>query len=197
MINVTGLSIKDIANIPYEEIETYNRADLAKLTGRLVSAANKRIRSLQKHGLIFDIKSARAGKFSTRGKDKLRLLKEFGRATEFLSRKTTLVRENIKNLVTLQQKILQSIDKETFFDVYKSLYHEGRIFEKFKYSTFEEIRTGVLGNKNVTTGEIANNMIRKLIESGTGDKKMLDELEKYKGSITNVISFDNYLSDDK
>ena len=47
-INVSGLSIKDILNMDYEDINKLSASDLSRLTSRLVSATNKRIRRLEK-----------------------------------------------------------------------------------------------------------------------------------------------------
>lgn len=50
-IDVRGMSIKDITNIPYSEIVKLGEADLKALTQRLNSAANKRIKRIVGAGL--------------------------------------------------------------------------------------------------------------------------------------------------
>ena len=49
--DVTGMSIKDISNLGYENIKSLGEKDLARITSRLVSASNKRIRRFEKAGL--------------------------------------------------------------------------------------------------------------------------------------------------
>ena len=46
--DVTGLTIKDIASLNKSTIDTLSKSDLSKVTSRLVSAMNKRIRYMGK-----------------------------------------------------------------------------------------------------------------------------------------------------
>lgn len=46
--NVSGMSIKDIARIDKETLNSLSKSDLSRVTSRLVSAMNKRIRYLSK-----------------------------------------------------------------------------------------------------------------------------------------------------
>ena len=48
-MNVKGLSIKDILNIDLDTFNNLSESDLRKITSRLVSASNKRIRRLKEH----------------------------------------------------------------------------------------------------------------------------------------------------
>lgn len=50
-MNVKGLSIKDILNIDLDEFNNLSESDLRKITSRLVSASNKRIRRLKEHDI--------------------------------------------------------------------------------------------------------------------------------------------------
>ena len=50
-MNVKGLSIKDILNIDLDAFNNLSESDLRKITSRLVSASNKRIRRLKEHDI--------------------------------------------------------------------------------------------------------------------------------------------------
>lgn len=95
-IQVGGLSIKDIMNIPMGELSTYSLTDIKNLTSRLVSAGNKRARRfIAKYGAnSIKLKSYTSkGKFSVKGiTTKKGALEEFERVSEFLSRKTSSIR---------------------------------------------------------------------------------------------------------
>ena len=107
-IKVGGLSIKDIMNIPRGEISTYSLTDIKNLTSRLVSAGNKRARRfIAKYGAnSIKLKSYTSkGKFSVKGiTTKKEALAEFGRVSEFLSRKTS----SIKGMKEFQKQLEES-----------------------------------------------------------------------------------------
>lgn len=113
-VNVSGMSVKDIINIG-ENIVKYNRSDLARIVGRLVSTANKRIRKLGETKLgqlspayrsrmgITKYKHSEENKykrrkprtygfFTTVGKSRSQLLQEFKEAKGFLELKTSTIR---------------------------------------------------------------------------------------------------------
>lgn len=137
-VNVSGMSVKDIINIG-ENIVNYNRNDLARIVGRLVSTANKRIRKLAstKIGQLSPAYRSRMGInrykrtgrtygfFSTVGKNRSQLLQEFKEAKGFLELKTSTVR----GWDTIRQDIEQElgVDLSTqrkqnkFWKVYRQL----------------------------------------------------------------------------
>ena len=97
-MNVKGLSIQDVMNIGWDEINKLNPKDLKQLTSRLVSASNKRIRALQKadaQKVMFSFalqKSEKMGRqFSIRGKDVNQIKQEFRLMKDFLSMQTSTV----------------------------------------------------------------------------------------------------------
>lgn len=109
-INVSGMSISDIMNLPIEDFNKMGESDLRRITSRLVSAGNKRIRLLEKRGINSPAMMSLGTdtKFSTKlqkniGKDQRvnKLRQEFSRVRNFLSLKTSTARgynEYIKEL---------------------------------------------------------------------------------------------------
>lgn len=94
-IDVSGLSTQDIVNLDANTINKLSRADLSKLTSRLVSSANKRLRRLEKTGnesLAYQSAMSSGGVFSTKGKNVNELRKEFARASKFIEQKTSTVK---------------------------------------------------------------------------------------------------------
>lgn len=100
--NVSGLSIEDIMNIDFDELNKLSRSDLARLTSRLTSTANKRIKRLLKSDVneispALSSISQRLGKgkdtafFSVKGKDVNQLRNEFARVKYFLNLKTSSI----------------------------------------------------------------------------------------------------------
>lgn len=96
MIEISGLGIEDILNMDYEDISRMGEIDLKKVTNRLVSASNKRIRRLEARGLekfSRPLQSKQEGfRFSTEGKDRNQTLQTFGEAKSFLNSATSSVR---------------------------------------------------------------------------------------------------------
>ena len=109
-IDVTGLSINDIMGMDWAVINKLSEKDLRALSSRLNSAANKRLKRIEKSG-VEKYSPAHAhvmekGKFSTKGKDATALKNEIQRATGFLSAKTGSVsgarahRERIREILS-------------------------------------------------------------------------------------------------
>ena len=96
-MNIKGLSIKDIINMDFEDVQKLTRKELASLTSRLVSASNKRIRRLEKSELsespaLRSLKSRTGNiRLSVKGKSQGQLQKTFTEAKHFLNLKTSTI----------------------------------------------------------------------------------------------------------
>lgn len=89
---VSGMSVEDILSMDMEKFLKLSTSELRKVTGRLVSAGNKRIRTLQKSGYATPATrqvSKSGGMFSTKGKDLNTLRSEFTRAKQFMQSGTS------------------------------------------------------------------------------------------------------------
>lgn len=94
-MDVKGLSIQDIIDMDWRDINRLNEKELRELSMRLNSAANKRLRRLEKSGQS-EWSSAYAhvkksgGDFTVKGKDtKVAVKNEIQRASDFLQAKTS------------------------------------------------------------------------------------------------------------
>lgn len=94
-MDVKGLSIQDIIDMDWRDINRLNEKELRQLSMRLNSAANKRLRRLEKSGQS-EWSSAYAhvkksgGDFTVKGKDtKVAIKNEIQRASDFLQAKTS------------------------------------------------------------------------------------------------------------
>ena len=109
-MNVKGLSIQDIIDMDWRDINKLNERELRELSMRLNSAANKRLRRLEKSGMdewspaYSHIKKS-GGDFSVKGKDtKVAIKNEIQRASDFLRSKTSTdkgtkeYRENVSDI---------------------------------------------------------------------------------------------------
>ena len=116
-IDVTGMSIKDIMNIDIDTLNSMREKDLRTITSRLVSASNKRIRSLESHDInspalrslgsdkVFSVKLSPDVNVKQRV-NKLR--QEFARAKNFLSMKTS----TIKGYKTYEKQIRENLESD-------------------------------------------------------------------------------------
>lgn len=124
----TGLSIENILKMPVSKIQSYSPTAQREIVSRLVSAGNKRLRTLEKH----DINNAATlrlynsgGKLSVKGKSEDELIKEYIRARDFLQNKFSKVsnwNKTIKNLMkndTLSK--MEEKDVSQAFSYYESL----------------------------------------------------------------------------
>lgn len=89
---VSGLSVEDILNMDFDKFNELGAKDMKLVVGRLVSAANKRIRRLESAGIespAYRQVMRSGGYISTQGKDLNALRSEFARARNFLESKTS------------------------------------------------------------------------------------------------------------
>ena len=118
-IDVTGLSINDIMNIDINTFNKMGESDLRRITSRLVSASNKRIRKLEQHEIVSPAYSSLGTsgvRFSTKlpkGIDRTQrvnaLRQEFSRARGFLSMKTSTISGYNKYIKELKEDIAESM----------------------------------------------------------------------------------------
>ena len=124
----TGLTIENIMKMPISKIQSYSPTAQREIVSRLVSAGNKRLRTLEKK----DINNAATlrlynsgGKLSVKGKSEDELIKEYIRARDFLQNKFSKVSEwnkTVKNL--MKNETLSKMDEKDVsqaFSYYESL----------------------------------------------------------------------------
>lgn len=88
-------SIDAILNADLEDLRAMSRRDLAKNVSILASAANKRLKRLEKSGKYSpaaEWTKLHGGKFSVAGKNENQLLIEYRRVADFLTSKTSSLR---------------------------------------------------------------------------------------------------------
>ena len=95
-IDVNGLSINDIMNLGFDFLNSLQEKDIKKVTSRLVSAANKRIRRLRdsevgKYSPSLDKINKMGRMFSVEGKNTNQVRNEFKQVKAFLQKKTSTI----------------------------------------------------------------------------------------------------------
>lgn len=141
---VKGLTINDIMNISYTDINKMDRKELAYHTSRLASAGNKRLRRLEKGGKASSSKPyeqvSKVGDFSVKGKDVNQLRKEFARVKKFLRTETgslsglKKVERNLEKRLNTKFKDEQQVKE--FWEVYKKV-EEGQEYFIQQYGSKE------------------------------------------------------------
>ena len=148
-INVSGMSIHDIMNIDIETFNKLNEIDLRRLTSRLVSAGNKRIRNIEKSGVITPAYKnlGTATRFSTKVPKSLSrqqytnaIRQEFARARNFLSLKTSTIsgykkvvketKQRLSEETGLSLKDINKLDINRGFEIFHKLQESGQIAPK-------------------------------------------------------------------
>ena len=134
LINVNGLSIKDIQNLDYNYINSLDKRNIRRLANRLVSATNKRIRRLEQSQLgvlspalaSLNKKARGVTQFSIKGKDRNEVLSTISKMQNFLKletsslkgfnriRKETRERLGIKKWASPKQEI-------TYWELYRKI----------------------------------------------------------------------------
>lgn len=112
-VNVDGMSISDILDLSQADISRLSRSELAKVTSRLASAANKRIKRAVGTEYEKTVKDRAGGSnFSVKGKNQGQLQGEFARARQFLTSKTSSV-TGAKKVFESAMKRIGAPDAET------------------------------------------------------------------------------------
>ena len=168
-MNVKGLSIQDVMNIGWDEINKLNPKDLKQLTSRLVSASNKRIRALQKadaQKVMFSFalqKSEKMGRqFSIRGKDVNQIKQEFRLMKDFLSMQTSTVKGAKSYTRSVMERTGQYTEGE-------SLNWSNRTWKKYwkTYRMFDETHHGTYKKGD---SDRIQQMLTEIMDSG--DKRL-------------------------
>ena len=149
---VSGLSIEDILNMDVVDFNKLQEKDLKLVVGRLVSAANKRLRRMKNKGLTSPamVSLARSDGgllFSVKGKNTNQLRKEYARARNFLSKETSTIKGYSKVLKktvkTLRDRGIElSPDElENVFKVWNKLVEIDPTIKlhDYKYDLWEDI----------------------------------------------------------
>lgn len=141
-MNLKGLTIQDIMNLSWEQINTMGDVELKQITSRLVSASNKRIRRLEKStrgksSFAYQTVEDRGRMFSVRGKNTNQVRQEFKLAKNFLNMKTSTVTGWKKYRKETEDRLVSATDGE-------SLNWKDGTWKKFwkVYRRFEEVHGG-------------------------------------------------------
>lgn len=160
---VSGMTIDDIMNIDYDTFSQLSHADLKKVTSRLISAANKRIKRMEKAGMSTPAMRAvqRGGALSVKNKNLNQVRSEYIRARQFLGYETSsfkgwnaVVKETIKSL----NNIGVNIDAEHFnelWELYEKMKEaDHRVSDRqHKYNVLRELAYQIMHNDEEKTGD--------------------------------------------
>ena len=93
-VNLNGVSIDKLTNLSATQIKQYDRKNLAKIVTKLSSAANKRVKRLEKSGYNTPAlrQSYRGRHFGSKGKNLKQLRSEYKRVSSFLKSETSTVK---------------------------------------------------------------------------------------------------------
>ena len=100
----SGMSVKDVLNMPVSKLSSYTPAEQREIVSRLASAANKRMRTLEKNNInnsaLMRLNNS-GGKISFKVKSGDDITREFIRARDFLNNKfskTSYWKKTVKNI---------------------------------------------------------------------------------------------------
>ena len=182
--DVTGLSIKDIASLDKSTIDHLSRNDLSKVTSRLVSAMNKRIRYLGKNATgrlsptyqAYERRKQKGlghdGFYSVKGKDPQQLKDLYKQLSKSLNSDVTTVRGWKKH----RQDVLDQIgydfnndqDREKkFWELYRKFQEQDPSYKQYR----KEISDKVLSY-------VANEIGSDYTDSEENIKKIQDKVDQ-------------------
>ena len=174
-VNLKGLSIDKLTNLSATQIKQYDRKNLAKIVTKLSSAANKRVKQLEKHGYNTPAlrKASNGGQFGSKGKNLKQLRSEYKRVSGFLKSETSTVRGYKSFLNRLSKKFKEKgvkvgggsteemqdfIDKET--RIYDWLKDRNPLIEDsiYKYSVMPKL------SEYINQGNLSESAIKKRMQ---------------------------------
>lgn len=138
-------SVKDILNMDYLDIAKMSRSELAKVVSQMSSAANKRLRRLEKTEMgtlsYAYQKVQQVGDFSVKGKTHGQLQKEFKRAKNFLTSKTSSVGGWRRERAKVRERIGGGFSSEEEEKAYWKAYREIRSEDPALHHTYGSTET--------------------------------------------------------
>ena len=141
-MNVKGLKISDILNMDWSDLNAFTAKELKQLTSRLVSAANKRVRKLEKSELgtsspAYQTVAKRGRLFSVKGKNVNQVRNEFKLVSNFLKMKTSTV----SGWKSYQKDVADKMKRASGIDINKwSNVNKSKMWAV--YRKFEELHGG-------------------------------------------------------
>ena len=141
-MNVKGLKISDILNMDWSDLNAFTAKELKQLTSRLVSAANKRVRKLEKSELgtssmAYQSVAKRGRLFSVKGKNTNQVRNEFKLVSNFLKMKTSTV----SGWKSYQKDVADKMKRASGIDINKwSNVNKSKMWAV--YRKFEELHGG-------------------------------------------------------
>lgn len=181
---VIGKSVTDILNTPIDVFNSLRLPDLREAVGRLVSAANKRLRAFERKGLsspaVEQVKDS-GGKFSTRGKNLNQLRAEFARARSFFQSATSSIRGAKK----VENKVIDALKKagvdlsasnyDKFFKAYNRLKQLDPSIENksLRYTYMRELAS--MMNDNTDIDAVIQKMKKRISEIYEEQRSIEDE----------------------
>lgn len=130
--DVKGKSTEDILGLDFEEINKLKRSDLALITSRLNSTANKRLKRLEEKG--YDV--SKYEKFSVKNKSTNELRNELKRVKNFLNMETSSLRKRKKIERKTAKRLEISVSKnKDFWKAYEEFYDKN-------YALMESVKNG-------------------------------------------------------
>lgn len=174
-------SVKEILNMDYLDVAKLSRSELAKVVSQLSSAANKRLRRLEKTEMgtlsYAYQKVQQVGDFSVKGKTHGQLQKEFKRAKNFLTSKTSSVGGWRRERAKVRERIGGGFSSEEEEKAYWKSYREIRSEDPALHHTYgstetqRELRREMNNPKQLTESE--KNDFHRLFPD---DRRNLDKL---------------------
>lgn len=166
LINVKGLSIKDIQNLDYNYINSLDKTNIRRLANRLVSATNKRIRRLEQNELgylapaLMSLNKKTKGntQFSIKGKDRNEVLSTISKMQQFLKKETSSLtgfnKLRVKTRKRLGIKKWKSVNQEKkYWEMYRELVEE---------TGGEDAMRNLYKNANKTGSDIVQLMLAQM-----------------------------------
>lgn len=163
-MNVKGLSIQNIMEMSWDEINQLSAKDLKSVTSRLVSASNKRIKRLAstetgKSSFAYQTVEERGRKFSVRGKDTNALRQEFALTKNFLNMKTSTVKGWKEYRGDVTERLTKGLDidelswsertEKKFWKVYRRFEEtHGGTYKKGDSDRIQQFITGIMENSD-------------------------------------------------
>lgn len=195
-IDVSGLSIEDIMDIPFEMLNNLNRRDLAKITSRLSSTANKRIKRLLNteykevspalESVLNRVKKSGTTAFSVKGKDVNQLRNEFAQVKKFLNLKTS----SIKGTKEVEKQTYQRLGIDT-----KS--PEWSVAKRKRFwSLYRKLVRNKGGEEQVNEFYGSDNIQKLLLEKFNWNKKFDDIINEMEKELTNIYEESQIIDDD-
>lgn len=180
------MTIKEALSLEPEQIMKLKKDELKKVVSTMASAANKRIKNLNKNNLStpsLDSVNRSGGKFTTRNKNINQLRSEYSRVSAFLNAKTSTVKGAKKVIKDIEKRIgghLKPHEMKNLWEAYRRIEElDPNFLKMYGSSQMQQYLRDEIVSGNNEISELINKGVMAINKNYEDQAVNYDEMDEF------------------